>query len=37
MNRAAVVYSMQTWLSESEEQRKKAGTPGYFNVMMAGA
>jgi hypothetical protein len=32
---AAVVYSMQTWLSESEEQRKKAGTPGYFNVMMA--
>jgi hypothetical protein len=32
---AAVVYSMQTWLSESEEARKKASTPGYLNVFMS--
>ncbi|KAI9163286.1 hypothetical protein HJFPF1_04892 [Paramyrothecium foliicola] len=32
---AAAVYAVQNWLSESEESRKKAATPGYFNVMMA--
>ena len=32
---AAVVYAIQTWLSESEETRKKATTPGYLNVFMS--
>ncbi|KEY68704.1 hypothetical protein S40285_05328 [Stachybotrys chlorohalonatus IBT 40285] len=31
----AVVYSIQTWLGESEESRKNATTPGYLNVGMA--
>lgn len=33
--RIAVVYSIQTWLGESEESRKNATTPGYLNVGMA--
>ncbi|TPX10675.1 uncharacterized protein E0L32_008409 [Thyridium curvatum] len=32
---AAVVYSVQSWLGESEESRKNQATPGYFSVGMA--
>ncbi|KAL2142512.1 hypothetical protein VTI28DRAFT_1069 [Corynascus sepedonium] len=32
---AAVFFSLQSWLGESEETRKSNGTPGYFNVGMA--
>lgn len=34
--RVAVLFSLQSWLGESEETRKGNGTPGYFNVGMAG-
>ena len=30
-----MVYSLQNWLGESENQKKAATTPGYFNVGMA--
>jgi hypothetical protein len=33
--RAAVVFSIQSWLGESEETKRKASTPGYFSVGMA--
>ncbi|CAM1501742.1 Fc.00g037260.m01.CDS01 [Cosmosporella sp. VM-42] len=32
---AAVVFSIQSWLGESEETKKNASTPGYFSVGMA--
>ncbi|CRK27948.1 hypothetical protein BN1708_015024 [Verticillium longisporum] len=32
---AAVIYSVQNWLGESEDQKKTATTPGYFNVTMS--
>ncbi|KAL2758441.1 hypothetical protein ACRALDRAFT_1075038 [Sodiomyces alcalophilus JCM 7366] len=32
---ASVVYSLQTWLGESEEQKRTSSTPGYFNVFMS--
>ncbi|KAF4589576.1 family UPF0139 [Ophiocordyceps camponoti-floridani] len=32
---AAVVFSIQSWLGESEEARKSGGTPGYFTVLMS--
>ncbi|ROT41724.1 hypothetical protein SODALDRAFT_322801 [Sodiomyces alkalinus F11] len=32
---ASVVYSIQTWLGESEEQKKTGSTPGIFNVSMS--
>lgn len=32
---AAVVFSVQSWLGESEETKKSANTPGYFSVAMA--
>jgi len=36
ISRAAVVFSVQSWLGESEETKKSANTPGYFSVAMAG-
>ncbi|KAG7291774.1 hypothetical protein NEMBOFW57_001794 [Staphylotrichum longicolle] len=32
---AAVVFSLQSWLGESEETKKSNSTPGYFNVGMS--
>lgn len=34
--RASVVFSVQTWLGESEETKKSSATPGYFSVGMSG-
>ncbi|KAK5994951.1 hypothetical protein PT974_03340 [Cladobotryum mycophilum] len=31
----AVVFSIQTWLGESEESKKNQSTPGYFSVGMS--
>jgi hypothetical protein len=33
--RASVVFSVQSWLGESEETKKNTSTPGYFSVGMA--
>jgi hypothetical protein len=33
--RAAVVFSIQSWLGESEETKKSGSTPGYFTVGMS--
>jgi hypothetical protein len=33
--RAAVVFSIQSWLGESEESKKNSTTPGYFSVGMS--
>lgn len=33
--RAAVVFSVQNWLGESEETKKTSSTPGYFSVGMS--
>jgi hypothetical protein len=30
------VFSIQTWLGESEDSQKSGGTPGYFSVGMSG-
>lgn len=35
-HRASVVFSVQTWLGESEETKKSSATPGYFSVGMSG-
>ncbi|AEO65244.1 8afc679e-5c1f-4884-bca4-27abf0747c67 [Thermothielavioides terrestris] len=32
---AAVVFSIQSWLGESEETRKSPSAPGYFSVGMS--
>ncbi|PNY26703.1 Uncharacterized protein TCAP_03380 [Tolypocladium capitatum] len=32
---AAVVFSVQSWLGESQEAKRSSGTPGYLNVLMA--
>ncbi|KAH7271451.1 hypothetical protein FSOLCH5_004324 [Fusarium solani] len=32
---AAVVFSIQSWLGESEESKKNSTTPGYFSVGMS--
>ncbi|ROW10396.1 hypothetical protein VMCG_01795 [Cytospora schulzeri] len=32
---AAVVFSIQNWLGESEDNQKNASTPGYFSVGMS--
>ncbi|KAK1758598.1 hypothetical protein QBC47DRAFT_145892 [Echria macrotheca] len=32
---AAVVYSVQNWLGESEDAKKSNSTPGYFTVGMS--
>ena len=34
-NRAAIVFSIQSWLGESEESKKNSATPGYLNVFLA--
>lgn len=34
-NRAAVIFSVQSWLGESEDAKKNASTPGYFSVGMS--
>ena len=34
-SRASVVLSLQNWLAETPEQKRKASTPGYFSVGMA--
>lgn len=33
--RASLVFSLQTWLAETPEQTRSAGTPGYLSVGMA--
>lgn len=30
------MFSIQTWLGESEDSQKSGGTPGYFSVGMSG-
>ncbi|KAK0509893.1 hypothetical protein JMJ35_007287 [Cladonia borealis] len=32
---AAFVFAVQTWLAQTPEQAKKAGTPGYLSAAMA--
>ncbi|KAH6981841.1 hypothetical protein BGZ61DRAFT_475275 [Ilyonectria robusta] len=32
---AAVVFSIQSWLGESEDAKKNSTTPGYFSVGMS--
>ncbi|KAL2122213.1 hypothetical protein VTJ04DRAFT_2668 [Mycothermus thermophilus] len=32
---ASVIFSLQTWLGESEDAKRNSSTPGYFNVGMA--
>ncbi|OIW31392.1 hypothetical protein CONLIGDRAFT_643370 [Coniochaeta ligniaria NRRL 30616] len=32
---AAFVFSVQSWLGESEESKKNSSTPGYFSVGMS--
>lgn len=32
---AAFVYSVQSWLGESEDSKKNSSTPGYFSVGMS--
>ncbi|PHH63528.1 hypothetical protein CDD81_5715 [Ophiocordyceps australis] len=32
---AAVVFSVQSWLGESEDAKKASGTPGYLSVIMS--
>lgn len=34
--RVSLVFSLQNWLAETPEQSRKAGTPGYVGVGMAG-
>lgn len=34
-NRASVVFSIQSWLGESEETTKTTATPGYFTIGMS--
>jgi hypothetical protein len=34
-NRAAFVFSLQSWLGESEDAKKNSSTPGYFTVGMS--
>lgn len=35
ISRAAFVFAVQTWLAQTPEQAKKAGTPGYLSAAMA--
>ncbi len=35
LSRASLIFSVQSWLGESEETRKNSSTPGYFSVGMA--
>jgi len=34
--RASLVFATQTWLAETPEQAKKAGTPSYLGIGMSG-
>jgi hypothetical protein len=34
--RVSVVFSVQSWLAETQEQKKTSTTPAYFSVGMAG-
>ncbi|KAJ5884980.1 hypothetical protein N7495_009490 [Penicillium taxi] len=34
-NRVSFVFSLQTWLAESPDQKNSASTPGYMSVGMA--
>ncbi len=34
-SRVSVVYSVQSWLAETPEQKKTSTTPAYFSVGMA--
>lgn len=34
--RVSVVFSVQSWLAETPEQKKTSTTPAYFSVGMAG-
>jgi hypothetical protein len=34
--RVSVVFSVQSWLAETQEQKKTSSTPAYFSVGMAG-
>ena len=34
--RVAMVFSLQSWLGETEEQKKNASTPAYMSVGMSG-
>ena len=34
--RASLVFAVQTWLAETPDQAKKAGTPSYLSVSMSG-
>lgn len=34
--RAAVVFTVQNWLGESEDAKKKSSTPGILSVLMSG-
>lgn len=33
--RASVVFSVQNWLGESEDNQRNSSTPGYFSVGMS--
>ena len=35
IHRASFVFAVQTWLAQTPEQAKKAGTPGYLAAGMA--
>lgn len=35
-NRTSLVFSLQTWLAETPEQKRDASTPGYLSVLMSG-
>ncbi|CAI7663917.1 unnamed protein product [Penicillium pancosmium] len=35
VNQVSFVFSLQSWLSESPEQKKNASTPAYMSVMMS--
>ena len=36
LSRASLVFAVQTWLAETPDQAKKAGTPSYLSVGMSG-
>ena len=36
LNRASLVFAIQTWLAETPEQTRKTGTPSYLSVGMSG-
>ncbi|KAM5457179.1 hypothetical protein McanCB49686_003021 [Microsporum canis] len=34
-NRSSLVFTLQTWLAESEDQKKASTTPAYMSVFMS--